>query len=177
LLSAEPTPVPGAAATLTRANRTPIPTPVRTPAAAAAAVSPAASPSAAASPVAAVRPLSDAEVAQVEQRVQQALAAPELPGVEGLLLDHVSLATTDGGQVLDGAQTAAWLRDRASSEIKVTRIDRGNQSVMLEVVTQGWSSRPPADQGQLSFSLRRYDRNGRPDEDNGDWKIDVITAD
>ena len=27
-----------------------------------------------------------------------------------------------------------------------------------------------------TFSLRRYDANGRPDEENGDWKVDVIEA-
>jgi hypothetical protein len=178
LLSADPTPVPGAAATLTRAERTPIPTPVRTPAAAAAA-SAVASPSAgaSASPSAVFRPLNEAEVAEVQARVQAAVATAALPDLESLLLDHVSLSTSDGGQVMDTSQTAAWLRDRASDTIKVTRVDRGSQSVMLQVLTQGWANRPPVDQGQLSFSLRRYDSNGRPDEENGDWKIDVITAD
>lgn len=176
LLSAEPTPVPGAAATLTRSSRTPIPTPVR-------AASPSPAPSAvasrvavAASPTAGGRDVTDVEVAQVQRQIEQALGNPDLPGVERLLLDHVSLSTPDGGQVMDASQTASWLRDHAASGIQVTHIDRSTQAVMLEVQTEGWPAKPPLDQGQVSFSLRRYDQSGREDEDNGDWKIDVITA-
>jgi hypothetical protein len=44
------------------------------------------------------------------------------------------------------------------------------------VLTDGWPTKDPITQGQVSFSLRRYDSNGRPDEDKGDWKIDVIDA-
>jgi hypothetical protein len=43
-------------------------------------------------------------------------------------------------------------------------------------VTAGWTNKDPITQGQVSFSLRRYDNNGRPDEEKGDWKIDVIDA-
>jgi hypothetical protein len=180
LLGAEPTPVPGAAATLTRSSRTPIPTPVRTPSASPAAspvasrVAVAASPSAAAS--SASRPVSDTEIAQVQRQVEQAVANPDLPNIEQLLLDHVSLSTPDGGQVLDRPQTASWLRDHAGSGIKVTRVEPSTQTVTLEVLTEGWPTQAPLEQGQVSFSLRRYDASGRLDEDNGDWKVDVITA-
>jgi hypothetical protein len=180
LLGAEPTPVPGAAATITRSSRTPIPTPVRTPGASPAAspvasrVAVAASPSPAAA--GASRPVSDTEIAQVQRQLQQAVANPDLPDIEQLLLDHVSLSTPDGGQVLDRADTASWLRDHAASGIKVTRVDRSTQTVTLEVLTEGWPIKAPLEQGQVSFSLRRYDASGRLDEDNGDWKVDVITA-
>jgi hypothetical protein len=129
-----------------------------------------------ASPTAASRDVTDQEVSQVQQQLQQALASPDLPGIESLLLDHVSLSTSDGGQVLDASQTASWLRDHAGTGIQVTRVDRSTQAVMLEAQTDGWPTQPPLDQGQVSFGLRRYDANGREDEDNGDWKVDVITA-
>ena len=47
---------------------------------------------------------------------------------------------------------------------------------MLQVLTDGWPVRDPIQQGHVSFSLRRYDSEGRPNEDTGDWKIDVIEA-
>lgn len=176
LLGADPTPVPGAAATLTRSERTPIPTPPRTPVPSPAAnaspvrASVAASP--APSPIGQV--VGDDEVAQLQQRMEQITATRDLPGIESLLLDHVSLSTPEGGSVLDSSQTAGWLRDHASSGIKVTRVERSTQTVMLQVLTEGWPTVDPIVQGQLNFSLRRYDASGRPDEDKGDWKIDVI---
>src|SRR3984893_16753544 len=92
LLSADPTPEPGAAATLTRSLRTPIPTPVRTPDASPGAsavpsrVAAAGSPSPV--PVGTSQALNEADIAQVRQRMEQAVAGPDLPGVEMLLLDH-----------------------------------------------------------------------------------------
>ncbi|HEX8967071.1 MAG TPA: hypothetical protein VF937_04270, partial [Chloroflexota bacterium] len=141
LLAVEATPVPGAAATLTRSINTPIPTPVRTPAPSpSASASPSRVPAAASpgpSPVAA-EVLSDADVAALQRRIEQATASPDLPSIENLLLDHVSLSTADGGDVLDNAAAAAWLRDHAGPGIKVTQIDRGTQEVMLQVLTEGW---------------------------------------
>ena len=104
------------------------------------------------------------------------MASPDLPGVEALLLDHVSFSTAQGGSVMDNSQAAIWLRDHAASGIKVTRLDRGTQTLMLQVLTDGWPNKDPIQQGQVTFSLRRYDANGRPDEDKGDWKVDVIEA-
>jgi len=179
LLGADPTPVPGAAATLTRSSRTPIPTPVRTtsPAPAASAVASRVAVAASPSPAGgASRAGSDQEIAQVQQQLAKAVASPDLPGIEGLLLDHVSLSTPDGGQVLDQAQTAAWLRDHGGPGIQVTRVDPSTQTVALEAQTDGWPKTAPLDQGQITFSLRRYDPKGRQDDDNGDWKVDVITA-
>jgi hypothetical protein len=181
LLGAEATPVPGAAATLTRSINTPIPPPPRTPSA-----SPAASPSAvraAASPGSAtpsptLQALSDADVADVQQRIEQSIASPGLPGIERLLLDHVSLSTSGGGSVLTGDEAATWLRDHAGPGITVTQVERGTQEVMLQVQTDGWPNRDPIQRGQLSFGLRRYDANGRQDESGGgEWKIDVIEVD
>lgn len=184
LLSAEPTPVPGAAATLTRSIRTPIPTPVRTPAASPGAfASPSprlavavASPSA--SPLSAQRVVDDADIAQVQRRIEQTLASPDLPELESLLLDHIALSTPEGGSVLDRDQAAVWLRDHAGPGIKLTRVERGTQTVMLQAFTDGWPNKDPIAQGQISFSLRPYDANGRPNEEGGGaWQIDVIEAD
>jgi len=181
LLSAEPTPVPGAAATLTRSVRTAIPTSVRTPdASPAASAAPsraafAASPSAV--PAGTREAVKQEDVAQVQRRMEQALASPELPGVETLLLDHVSLSTAQGGSVLDSAQAATWLRDHAAPGVRVTRLEEDTQTLVLQMLTEGWPSKDPIQQDHVSFSLRRYDANGRPDEDLGTWKIDVIQAD
>jgi len=176
LLSADPTPVPGAAATLTRSVRTPIPTPVRTPepSPGASAVPSRAALAGSPSPVLAV--VNEADIADVQRRMEQAVASPELPGIENLLLDHVSLSTSAGGSVMDNAQAAAWLRDHAGSGIKVSRMEPDTQSLMLQLLTDCWPIRDPIQQGRVSFSLRRYDPNGRSDEELGDWKIDVIEA-
>jgi hypothetical protein len=78
--------------------------------------------------------------------------------------------------VLDRSAAAAWLRDHAGPGIKVTRLERATQALMLQVFTEGWPNNAPVDQGRVNFSLRRYDANGRLDEEAGDWKIDVIEA-
>jgi hypothetical protein len=167
--------VPGAAATLTRSIRTPIPTPERS-ASPSAAVSPApAKPAGSPSPSA--KPTSSADdIAQLQRRIELALGDPRLPAVEDILLDHVSLSTSQGGSVLDNEQAATWLRDRATTGIKVSRVEAGTQSVMVQAVTEGWPPKDPIEQGRVTFTLRRYAPNGRPDEERGDWKVDVIEA-
>lgn len=180
LLGADATPVPGAAATLTRSINTPIPTPVRSPSAASVNPSPArpavaASPSAA--PGASDQAGSDAEVAAVQRRVEQAIATSDLQGIDGLLLDHVSLSTPKGGSVMDNGQTASWLRSHAGPSMRVTQFERSTQEVMLQVQTDGWPKNDPIERGQVTFGLRRYDANGRQDQSGGgEWKIDVIDA-
>jgi hypothetical protein len=178
LLTADPTPVPGAAATLTRSLRTPIPTTVQSP-------GPGGSPSPARpgtsaspgpSPVAAAAGVDETEIAQLQQRLAQITSSPSLPNVEGLLLDHVSLSTPQGGSVLSSADTASWLRDHAGAGIKLNSVGRGTQSLMLQVSSDGWPVKDPIQQGMVTFSLRKYDSNGRPNDDAGDWKIDVIDA-
>lgn len=179
LLGAEPTPVPGAAATLTRSSRTPIPTPTRD-----GNPSPAASPAAARSPVAAASPsgkpvglpLTQEVIAQIQRDMERIVASKDLPDIEKMLLDRVALSTPAGGQVLERAAAADWLRDHAGPNIKVTRVDSNTQTVLLEVQTEGWPARDPIEQGNVTFNLRRYAPNGRQDEDNGDWKVDVIGA-
>jgi hypothetical protein len=180
LLGAEPTPVPGAAATLTRGSRTPIPTPLRTPSPASAASSP--SPArAAASPTSVAssggRAVTETEINELRQQLGRSLSTPDLPGIEGLLLDRVLLASSEGGQELDRAGAAGWLRDHAGPGLQVTRIDRSSLAVVLEVLTEGWPKRPPVTDGSVTFNLHRYDASGKQDEDNGTWKIDVIGAD
>ncbi|MDQ3811113.1 MAG: hypothetical protein M3336_12570 [Chloroflexota bacterium] len=108
--------------------------------------------------------------------MQTSLAGGDLTGIERVLLDRVSLATPAGGQVLDRAAAARWLRDHAADGITVTRVDSNVQTVLLEVQTEGWPKKDPIEQGRVTFNLRRYDPNGRPDEDQGDWKVDVISV-
>jgi hypothetical protein len=79
---------------------------------------------------------------------------------------------------MSGADAASWLRDRAGPGMSVTQVDRGAQEVMLVVLTDGWPAKDPIQQGNVSFSLRRYDPNGRQDDSGGgDWKIDVVEVD
>jgi hypothetical protein len=179
LLGAEPTVVPGAAATLTRSSRTPIPTPERAASpsptgSGPVAAKPAASPVALASPQAS-RPISDDDVAQIESEMQRVVATAALPGIERLLLDRVSLSTPAGGQVLERAEAAQWLRDHAGPGIQVARVEPSAQTMLLEVSTQGWPNDEPLEQGVVTFNLRRYGDNGRPDE-MGEWKVDAIGA-
>jgi hypothetical protein len=182
LLGSEPTPVPGAAATLTRAERTPIPTPVHTPSpvvspAAVASRSPLATASAAPrTPEAEDGGVSDQQVAQVQRQLERSFASPDLPGIEGLLLDRVSLSSPEGGEVLARDEAARWMRDHAAPGIQLTQVDRAGVAVLLEVRTEGWPSRPPIAQGRVTLNLHRYDASGAPDELRGDWKIDVIGA-
>jgi len=78
---------------------------------------------------------------------------------------------------MDRAEAAAWLRDHAGTEVKVVQVNRGTQDVMLQVITDGWPQKDPIQNGQVSFSLRRYDADGRQDQTGGgEWKIDVIEA-
>jgi hypothetical protein len=177
LLTADPTPVPGAAATLTRSLRTPIPTTAATPGASPA-VSPVASRAAIApspSPASGQAAAAD-EIARVQRRIDQVLSSPTMPGIDGLLLDHVSLSTAQGGSVMDSTQAAGWLRDHAGPTVKVSRVERGTQSLMLQVYTDGWPPQDPIQQGLVNFSLRKYDASGRQNDETGDWKIDVIDA-
>ena len=169
--------MPGAAATLTRSSRTPIPTPLPSPKPAASVASP--SPvraSASPSPIAGGRPVSEEEINDLRQQIGRALSSPDLPGIESLLLDHVLLSSTEGGQELDRAGAADWLLDHAGPGLQVARVDRSSLSVLLEVLTEGWPIRPPVADGTVTFNLHRYDSSGKQDEDNGSWKIDVIGA-
>ena len=169
--------MPGAAATLTRSINTPIPTPVRT---ASVVPSPSvrvAAPASAPSPAAADQTISQADVATIQNRFQQILTSQNLPGLEGVLLDHIALSTPQGGSVMNGSEAASWLRDHAGPGLSVTQVSQGRQDVMLQVMTDGWPRNDPLEAGQVNFSLRRYDANGRPDDaGGGDWKVDVIDA-
>jgi hypothetical protein len=176
LLSIDATPVPGAAATLTRSLRTPIPTSGASPSpAASASPSPSrASAVASRSPQADGGDASDQEIAQIQNQLEQIISTEALAGLEDLLLDHVSVSTPQGGSVMDAGQTASWLRDRAGPSIKVTSADRGGQTLQIQVRSEGWPRKDPLQQGTVTFSLRRYDANGRPDDEAGTWKIDVV---
>ena len=65
---------------------------------------------------------------------------------------------------MDSSEAASWLRDHAGPGIKVGQITRGTQDVMLLVLSQGWPDQDPVQNGQVIFSLRRYDANGRQDD-------------
>ena len=105
------------------------------------------------------------------------MASGDLQGIDVLLLDHVALSTPKGGSVMDNAQTASWLRDHAGPSMRVTQFERSSQEAMLQVQTDGWPKVDPIEQGRVTFGLRRYDANGRPDQSGGgEWKIDVIDA-
>src|SRR5262249_8839327 len=119
---------------------------------------------------------SDQEIADIRSRMEQITSSESLSGLEGLLLDHVSFSTTQGGSIMDAGQTASWLRDRAGPGIKVTDVDRGGQGLLVQVQTESWPHKDPIQEGTVTFSLRRYDANGRPDDESGTWKIDVIEA-
>jgi hypothetical protein len=176
LLGADSTPVPGAAATLTRSSRTPIPTPNNTPSSVSPspAASPARSPAPVVSPAAAARTAQQAQVDRVERALGEALATEDLAGIEGLLYDRVSLSTADGGQVLDRQAAADWLREHAGPGLRVGQVDRSTLSPMLEIRTEGWPDKPPVTSGHVTFNLHKYDAAGKQDDDTGDWRIDVI---
>ena len=176
-LTADPTPVPGAAATLARSSRTPIPTPVRENSPAPPTVTALASPAPAASPspVVASGAATPEDIAGIRTAMQRTFASPDLPNIERWLLDRVSLSTPAGGQVLERAEAARWLRDHAGQGIDVTAVDESSQTLMLEVQTRGWPIEDPLEQGTVTLSLRRYGPGGQPD-DAGEWMIDVIGA-
>jgi hypothetical protein len=128
--------------------------------------------------VAAAQAISESEVGAVQNRIRQAIASPDMSGMDTLLLDHVSLSTPQGGSVMDASEAANWLRDHSAPNLKVGQVSRGTQDVMLQVSTYGWPQKDPIQAGQVIFSLRRYDVNGRQDDSGGgEWKIDVIEAD
>jgi hypothetical protein len=135
---------------------------------------PAASPSAIASPQAPAT-ISGDDIADIEQAMRRAVGSAGLPGIESLLLDRVSLSTPAGSEVMDRAEAARWLRDHAGDTIEVARVEPSSQTMLLEVSTRGWPQADPLEQGIVTFNFRRYDANGRPD-DNGDWKVDAIGA-
>jgi hypothetical protein len=117
-------------------------------------------------------------VADVQTRVEQAVSSPDMRGIEALLLDHVSMSTSEGGSVMDASAAATWLHDHAGPGIKVTQVERGTQDISVQVQTEGWPQNDPIQTGRVVFSLRRYDANGRQDPSgSGEWKIDVIEAD
>lgn len=176
LQEAEATVVPGAAATLTRSERTPIPTPVHSPVPLLGEPSPIASAAAApvASPSAGSAVSVDADTEATRAKLQAALATPDLAGIEDVLLDHVSLSSAAGGQVLDRDGAAAWLRDHAGPGLSVDQVQRSSLSLQLEIVTGGWPAQAPLTEGQITFNFHRYAADGTQDEQNGTWESDTL---
>lgn len=178
LAGPQPTEVPGAAATAARAERTAIPTPQRP---VTSAPAPAASPSVsgtslpAATARPAVSPVTDEQTREVRSRLEAALASPELPGIESLLFQNVSVASADGGLQLPAAEAAQWLRERAGPGLRVRSAERSVLAVALQVPTSGWPSSPSAPTGNVLFTFHRFNPQGQQDEERGEWKVDVVS--
>jgi hypothetical protein len=128
------------------------------------------------SPRAADPGTSEQQIDQVRRELEEILASQDLPGIERLLLEKVLMSSATGGEVLDRDAAAHWLRERAGPDIRVTRVERSALAVVLQVVSEGWPLQPPIADGRVTFNLHRYDSSGRQDEERGEWKIDVVTA-
>lgn len=178
LVAADATPVPGAAATLTRSSRTAIPTPVRTPSPVApvAIASPSRPPVASPTGSSSVASAAEDQVQQIQGALAEILASDGLPKIEQLLLDHVSLSTAEGGQVLDRDAAAGWLREHAGPGLHIAQVDRSSLSALLEIRTEGWPANAPLTAGRITFNLHKYAAGGTEDDEHGDWRIDVIGA-
>lgn len=116
------------------------------------------------------------DLAEVQRRVEGVLASPDLPGIENLLFDRVAISTPAGGEVLERAAAAQWLRDRAGSGVRVLSVERNALSVALRVATDGWPQRDPMPTGQLALTFHRFAPDGQQDQEMGEWKVDVLTA-
>ena len=104
---------------------------------------------------------------------------------------YVTITGTDAAHDCSSSvapcQTVQWALDQAQAGDQI-RVAAGvytsaggavaniTQTVMLQVLTEGWPTHDPVQQGRMTFSLRRYDASGRLNEDLGEWKIDVIEA-
>lgn len=175
--SLDATEVPGAAATAARSARTAIPTPVDAASPVSALASPSPPPLAVASPSTTLSSAApDPNGTQTQAALQRALASPDLPGIENLLLNQVSLSTPDGGEVLDRPGAASWLRSHAGPGIQLTTFARSQQTVIIQAVTEGWPQQPPLTAGKVTMDFHRYDAEGHPDEESGNWMVDVIAA-
>lgn len=93
-----------------------------------------------------------------------------------MLAERVALAAPTGGEQLERAAAARWLRQRATSRIRIIDFQRHQHQALIIASTQGWSAVPPLAGGQLGFTLRRYDARGAQDPEHGDWLIDAIEA-
>ena len=118
----------------------------------------------------------DQSIAEARHAFEQALSSPSLVGIEGLLLDSVSLASPTGGEVLERGAAAQWLRERAAAGLRISDFLRHQHLASLVIVTEGWQNLAPISSGRMSFNLHRYDQAGRQDDERGTWKIDVIVA-
>jgi hypothetical protein len=86
------------------------------------------------------------------------------------------MSSAAGGEVLDRDAAAHWLREHAGPGIRVTRVEQSALAVVLQVVSDEWPIVPPIATGRVTFNLHRYDASGKQDEERGEWKIDVVTA-
>jgi hypothetical protein len=124
-----------------------------------------------------------ADDSAIEQSVADARASFErvfrnaaLPGLESILVETVALAAPTGGEQLERAAAARWLRQRATGRIRIIEFQRHQHQALVLATTQGWAAMAPLTEGGLGFTLRRYDASGAQDPDHGDWLIDVIEA-
>ena len=93
-----------------------------------------------------------------------------------MLVETVALAAPTGGEQLERAAAARWLRQRATGRIRIVDFQRHQHQALVIATTQGWAALAPLTGDRLGFTLRTYDASGAQDPDHGDWLIDVIEA-
>ena len=98
--------------------------------------------------------------AAIEQSVAEGRANFErvfrnaaLPGIENMLVETVALAAPTGGEQLDRAAAARWLRQRATSRIRIIDFQRHQHQALVIASTQGWAALAPLTGAGLGFTL------------------------
>ena len=176
--------IPGAAATAARAAATPIARPIRTPVLSAP-VTVTSPPGTSTVSLGTATParddassdaLSQQSIAETRRAFEQAVSSPGLRGIEVLLLGRVSITSRTGGEVLERDGAVRWLRQRSGPNLRLTQFDRHHHVPLLVAVTEGWRSTPPIITGRVGFSFHRYDPAGHQDDQYGQWKVDLISA-
>ena len=92
------------------------------------------------------------------------------------MVDTVALAAATGGEQLERTAAACWLRQRATSHIRITDLQPHHHRALVIATTRGWTALAPPTGSELGFTLRRYDAAGDQDSERGDWRISVIEA-
>jgi hypothetical protein len=110
--------------------------------------------------------------------LERVLGSPSLPEIEELLYSSVVITSSPyfTTETLEQSAAADWLRERAGSGLRVKQVQPHHHVPVVLAVTEGWSLDTP-DSGCLTFYFHRYAPSGGLDEDDGDWKIDVLGPD
>lgn len=130
------------------------------------------------SPIASPMPRSTPQpIENAIAQVTRALQADGAASLQGLLLDQVYLAQEPDAGIggLIGRETAIkWLNQRWAAQLSIVSNNSVEHFVMIEIVTQGWSTVAPMQTDRLTFHLHRYNAQGLGDALNGLWRIDAI---